>query len=233
MWHSGTWVSGGLGCVGFMIGLNDLRGLCQPKQFYDSCAHTFCCVCVSVLMVRCCITWNLVQTHLFWVCELGDWRQPHQLRSHIPYSFHNQPNVSGSVLGWPGRILALCSSCKVRMHLQGWLVKWKSRAGQALPNHLHVSCSSHGIQQCQNTGTAAWLPCQGPSPGPGTDPAHCSLWGYTPGVLRYSPCHEWMLIFPECAFCMETHMEVLRFLRTVFFSGYLWVSVNSCYIKMS
>ncbi|KAK4832564.1 hypothetical protein QYF61_024064 [Mycteria americana] len=36
MWCSGTWFSGGLGSVGFMVGLDDLKGLFQPKRFYDS-----------------------------------------------------------------------------------------------------------------------------------------------------------------------------------------------------
>ena len=31
MWHLGTWFSGGLGRVGLMVGLNDLKGLFQPK----------------------------------------------------------------------------------------------------------------------------------------------------------------------------------------------------------
>ena len=36
MWHLGTWFSGGLGSVRFMVGLDDLKGLFQPKRFYDS-----------------------------------------------------------------------------------------------------------------------------------------------------------------------------------------------------
>ena len=36
MWHLGTWFSSGLGSVRFMVGLNDLQGLFQPKCFYDS-----------------------------------------------------------------------------------------------------------------------------------------------------------------------------------------------------
>jgi len=34
-WHFRTWFSGWLGSVRFMVRLNDLRGLFQPKQFYD------------------------------------------------------------------------------------------------------------------------------------------------------------------------------------------------------
>ena len=36
MWHLGTWFSGGLGSGRFTVGLDDLKGLFQPKQFYDS-----------------------------------------------------------------------------------------------------------------------------------------------------------------------------------------------------
>jgi len=36
MWHLGTWLSGGLGSVRLMIGINDLKDIFQPKWFYDS-----------------------------------------------------------------------------------------------------------------------------------------------------------------------------------------------------
>jgi len=36
MWHAGTWFSGRLGSVRFMVGLDDLQGLFQLKYFYDS-----------------------------------------------------------------------------------------------------------------------------------------------------------------------------------------------------
>jgi len=36
MWHLVTWFRGGLGSVGLMVGLDDLRGVYQPKCFYDS-----------------------------------------------------------------------------------------------------------------------------------------------------------------------------------------------------
>jgi len=36
MWHLGTWFSGGLGSVRFMVGLNDLKGFFQPKRFYTN-----------------------------------------------------------------------------------------------------------------------------------------------------------------------------------------------------
>ena len=36
MWRLGTWFSGGLGSVRFTVGLNDLKGLFQPKFFYGS-----------------------------------------------------------------------------------------------------------------------------------------------------------------------------------------------------
>ena len=36
MWHLGMWFSGGLGSVRVMVGLNDIKGLFQPKLFYDS-----------------------------------------------------------------------------------------------------------------------------------------------------------------------------------------------------
>jgi len=35
MWQLGTWFSGGLGSVRLMIGPDDLKGLFQPKLFYD------------------------------------------------------------------------------------------------------------------------------------------------------------------------------------------------------
>lgn len=34
MSHLGRWFGGGLGSVGGMIGLHDLRGLFQPQRFY-------------------------------------------------------------------------------------------------------------------------------------------------------------------------------------------------------
>lgn len=36
MWHLGTWSSGGLGSVTFIVGLDDLKGFFQSKLFYDS-----------------------------------------------------------------------------------------------------------------------------------------------------------------------------------------------------
>ena len=36
MWCLGTWFSGGLGSAGLTVGLDDLKGLFQPKRFYDS-----------------------------------------------------------------------------------------------------------------------------------------------------------------------------------------------------
>jgi len=36
VWHFGTWFSGGLGSISFMVGLHDLKGVFQPKRFYDS-----------------------------------------------------------------------------------------------------------------------------------------------------------------------------------------------------
>ena len=36
MWCLGTWFSGGLGSLRFMVGLNDVKDLFQPKRFYDS-----------------------------------------------------------------------------------------------------------------------------------------------------------------------------------------------------
>ena len=36
MWCLGTWFSGGLGSVTFKVGLDDLKGLFQPKLFYES-----------------------------------------------------------------------------------------------------------------------------------------------------------------------------------------------------
>ena len=35
MWCLGTWFSGGIDSVRLMLGLNDLDGVLQPKQFYD------------------------------------------------------------------------------------------------------------------------------------------------------------------------------------------------------
>ena len=36
LFRSGTWFSGGLGSVRLTVGLDDLKGLFQPKRFYDS-----------------------------------------------------------------------------------------------------------------------------------------------------------------------------------------------------
>jgi len=36
MWCLGSWFSGGLGSVRLALGLNDLEGLFQRKQYYDS-----------------------------------------------------------------------------------------------------------------------------------------------------------------------------------------------------
>ena len=36
MWCLGTWFSGGLGSVRFTVGLDDLKGIFEPKRFYDS-----------------------------------------------------------------------------------------------------------------------------------------------------------------------------------------------------
>lgn len=36
MWYLGTWISGGLGIVGFTVGFNDVKGLFWPKFFCDS-----------------------------------------------------------------------------------------------------------------------------------------------------------------------------------------------------
>lgn len=36
MGHWGTWFSGGLGSVGLQVGLGDLKGRFQTKQFYES-----------------------------------------------------------------------------------------------------------------------------------------------------------------------------------------------------
>lgn len=33
-WHTGTWFSGGLGCAGLKLGLDELRGLSQPKKWW-------------------------------------------------------------------------------------------------------------------------------------------------------------------------------------------------------
>ena len=41
MWCLGTWFSGGLDSVRLMVGLDDLRGLFQPKQFSDSVIKAF------------------------------------------------------------------------------------------------------------------------------------------------------------------------------------------------
>lgn len=36
MCHLRTWFSGGLGSVRLIVGLNDLKGIFQPKLFYNS-----------------------------------------------------------------------------------------------------------------------------------------------------------------------------------------------------
>lgn len=41
IWHLGTLFTGEHGDAGLMVGLNDHRGLFQPKQFYSSVLHRF------------------------------------------------------------------------------------------------------------------------------------------------------------------------------------------------
>lgn len=38
MWHLGTWIGGGgrLGSASLIVGLDDLKGLFQTEQFYDT-----------------------------------------------------------------------------------------------------------------------------------------------------------------------------------------------------
>ena len=47
MWHFEIWFSGGLVSVRLMVGFNDLKGLFQPKWFYDF----LWCLCPLVLLV--------------------------------------------------------------------------------------------------------------------------------------------------------------------------------------
>jgi len=49
MWHLGTWFSGGLGSVRLTVGLDDFKGLFQPKRFYD-------CMTEAGLVLRHCWT---------------------------------------------------------------------------------------------------------------------------------------------------------------------------------
>lgn len=37
MWYLRIWFNGGLGSAGLIVEFNDLKGLLQPKWFYDSC----------------------------------------------------------------------------------------------------------------------------------------------------------------------------------------------------
>jgi len=41
MWCLGAWFSGGFGSIRFIGGLDYLKGLFQPKLFYDSIQHPF------------------------------------------------------------------------------------------------------------------------------------------------------------------------------------------------
>lgn len=41
MWHLGTRFTGGLGCVGLVVGLDNLKGLFQPKLFHYSVVLTY------------------------------------------------------------------------------------------------------------------------------------------------------------------------------------------------
>jgi len=52
-----TWLSGGLGSVKFMVGLNDLKGLFQPKRSYDS-------VLLDSVMILCCFLRELAKATL-------------------------------------------------------------------------------------------------------------------------------------------------------------------------
>lgn len=40
MWHFETWSCGGLGSAELMVGLDDLTGHFQPKQFHGSIMQT-------------------------------------------------------------------------------------------------------------------------------------------------------------------------------------------------
>lgn len=43
MWHMGTWVNGGLGSAGSLVGLDNLRGVFQNKLFYNSTLAVLYC----------------------------------------------------------------------------------------------------------------------------------------------------------------------------------------------
>lgn len=45
--HLGMWLSGGLGHVRLMVGLNDLKGSFQPKQYHDSSYYNESCLRVD------------------------------------------------------------------------------------------------------------------------------------------------------------------------------------------
>jgi len=44
MWHFGTWFNGGLGSVWITFTVDDLKGLLQPKWFYDSDPPKYVCM---------------------------------------------------------------------------------------------------------------------------------------------------------------------------------------------
>ena len=47
MWCLGTWFSGGCGSFRLRVGLDDLKGLFQPKRFCDSVTLDVCTYSVN------------------------------------------------------------------------------------------------------------------------------------------------------------------------------------------
>jgi len=67
MWHLGTWFSGGLGSVRFTVGLDDLKGLFQPKLFYDYLRYfPFCLRERKLLQIHICSKSAIIPNCLLW-----------------------------------------------------------------------------------------------------------------------------------------------------------------------
>ena len=62
-WRFGTWFSGGLGSVRLAVGLNDLKGLLQPKRFCDSLILPGCSWAAATL--------NLIHIFFFFPLNYG------------------------------------------------------------------------------------------------------------------------------------------------------------------
>lgn len=67
-WHLGMWFSDVLGSAGLTVGLNDHRGVLQPKWFHDfvNLCWLFNSLCLGPYLTCKILTWGIV---LLWYCK--------------------------------------------------------------------------------------------------------------------------------------------------------------------